>query len=132
MPITAFEMAQIFENTSFICIERDDDAFLLGKQVAEISAMRIEHVLADAATVDFGEHDVIFLASMVENKKEVLDRIALTAKRGTLVGVRSVEALRHTLYTPVVPSDIPAKWHFEAKTAYRPEHINTTLFYRVS
>ncbi len=132
VPLTAFEMAKMFSETHISCVERDRDAFVLGQEVARASHIGTQHIFSDAAEIDFSEQDVIFVASMVENKKDVLARIAQSARKNTLVGVRSVEGLRHTLYTPVAPADIPDGFHYAGKTQYRPEHINTTLFYRVA
>lgn len=131
MPITAFEIKNRIPDIKLTCIERETEAFILGKNVGLASGIQAQHVLNDAARVDYADADIIFIASMVDNKRCVLEKIRETARVGTVVAVRSVEGLRAFLYAPLETHDIPQSYAFIKKTNYKPDHINTTYFYRI-
>jgi len=131
LPITAFEFRCHYPEMQVTCVEMDAAAVFLSQQVAEHSLLQIDFAHGTAQEMAYENFDIILLASMTLQKPEVMDRICRTAKAGTLIAVRSVEGLRHFLYEPLDPAVIPPAFEYLGCTPYRPEQINTTLFYRL-
>lgn len=131
MPITAFELKRYYPDVSMHGIEMDKGAIDLAQQVSLCSGVQVDYTQACAECADFASYDVVFVASMTINKKQVMERIAKTAKNGTIIAVRSVERLRSMLYEPVAVDMIPDCFASLGKTPYTIHHANTTLFYRL-
>jgi hypothetical protein len=131
MPITAFELKTKHPSVFLTCIEMETQAIALSEKICVRSGFSIHHIQDQAENTDYSDYDIIFVASMTINKKQVFERIAATAKPGALIAIRSVEKLRRILYSAVREQDIPNRFKYLEKTIYRPEQINTTLLYRL-
>lgn len=132
MPITAFELCRQNNLGNICCIDYSREAIALSLEVARHSGIALTGECSEAASYDYGSCDVVFLASMIGNKGAVLQQVARTARKGTLVAVRSVEKLRQVLYAPFDESLLPDNLVYLGKTDFSERYINTTLFYRVS
>lgn len=132
MPLSAFELKKAAPGLHLHCVEMEEEAIHLSQQVSAASGVGISYIHSPAQNVDYSSFDVVFVAGMTSHKKEVLSQISQTARNGTLIGARSVEELRHMLYEPLAPEDVPATFEYLGKTGYQPEHVNTTLLYRLS
>lgn len=132
MPITAFEFKRLFPQARVTCVEKMASAVAIADKISRLSGMTVSHHQNNAENIDYSEHDFILIASMTIGKKNVLEKIVETSKSGTIIGIRSVEGLRHVLYEAVNLQDIPANLVYLGKTEYQPEHVNTTLFYQLN
>lgn len=131
MPISAFEIKRQYPALTISCIDRENEALDLAHKVGELSGAKLQYIHAPAQQLDYADQAVIFIASMTTGKKELLRHIARTGQNGTLIGIRSTEGLRKILYKALDERDVPKEFKFLGKTEYKPEHVNTTLFYRL-
>lgn len=132
MPITAFEMKKDYPGISLSCVEMTEAAIEVSKKISGLSNLHVDHIHAKAEECDYANFDFILMASMTRGKKSVMEKIEQTAKNNIIIAIRSVEELRHILYEPVNLDDIPASFSYLGKTSYKQEHVNTTLFYRLT
>lgn len=132
VPITPLELKRHYPRATMHGIEMDEQAIDYARQVSACSDCTISYTHCKAQEVDYATFDIIFVASMTMHKKDVLQQIARTAKKGTIIAIRSVDNLRCMLYEPVATEMIPENFASLGRAAYRNEQqVNVALFYRV-
>jgi protein-L-isoaspartate O-methyltransferase len=95
-------MLQLFGNTEVVALEKDAKVYeasrtLLGRMGLE---SKVIVKLEEGANFDYSDYDAIFVASLVRNKREVLERISRTSPQ-TLVAVRTAEGIRQIMYEAI-------------------------------
>lgn len=93
----------------------------------------ITNDVCDGALYDYSNTPIIFLASMIPNKKAVLERILETRdNKPTLVNVRTAENLSTLLYQPFdLQKDLPGPYQILGKTEFDNKTINTTYCLKI-
>lgn len=112
------------------CIDSNAEACRISARLLEKLGLDGMTVLqADGASVCHDEAAIVFIASLVQNKLGVADRIRLSG-RNPLVALRSAEGLHTLLYDPVESESLEAGgFRAIGRTPPDPLTINTTLFY---
>jgi hypothetical protein len=90
---------------------------------------KMSYVQADGAKYDYVTHPIVFIASLVDHKDDVVFRILDTADTTSTIVIRSAEGLSTLLYEPYQipkPQDI---YIYPRKTQYCPEAINTSYVF---
>lgn len=130
MPLSAIILHQL-SDANVVCLEMDSVAY-------DASCLLIERLgLADKVTVvmgngsefDYSSCSQIFVASLVRNKMEVLERINQTAY-DPLVAIRTAEGMRQIMYEAIDETDLSKQgWRILARTSPQENLvINSTLF----
>ena len=131
LPMTAIDM-HLITGAQITCIDCDENAVeLSSKMIENLGLSDVIHVSkSEACDVDYGQGDVIFVASLVANKKDVVAKIRETAPHA-YVGVRSVEGIKAMLYEPV-NHDAFTENGLTYLGSSQDTHgtINTTLFFK--
>jgi len=130
MPLSSIILHQL-SDANVICLEMDSVAY-------DASCLLLERLgLADKVTVvigngsefDYSSYSQIFVASLVRNKMEVLERIHQTAS-DPLVAIRTAEGMRQIMYEAIDEVHLNRQgWRILGRT-YPQENlvINSTLF----
>ncbi|WP_236712675.1 nicotianamine synthase family protein [Peribacillus muralis] len=113
------------------CLDIDEQAYSLGKRI--IKQLKGEatsnYILNDGALHDYGEFDLVWIASLVPNKEEILERIYETNPHAT-VAIRSVDGIHQLLYEPVDATKFSKVICQEVgRTIADSFIINSTVFY---
>lgn len=130
MPLSSIILHQLSE-TNVTCLEMDSVAYDASCFLLERLGLtdKVTVVMQNGAEFDYSSYSQIFVASLVRNKKEVLERIIHTAA-DPLVAVRTAEGMRQIMYEAIDESDlIKQGWRILGRTC--PEEnlvINSTLF----
>ncbi|MFF2885525.1 nicotianamine synthase family protein [Paenibacillus sp. NPDC057967] len=130
MPLSAIILHQL-SDANVICLEMDAVAY-------DASCLLLERLgLADKVTVvmgngsefDYSSYSQIFVASLVRNKMEVLERINQTAS-DPLVAVRTAEGMRQIMYEAIDEAQLNKQgWRILGRTCPQENLvINSTLF----
>ncbi len=84
------------------CLDIDEQAHSLGWRIIQEldNEGNSEYILNDGALHDYTEFDLVWIASLVPNKEEILERIFQT-NPGATVAIRSVDGIHQLLYEPV-------------------------------
>ncbi|XHU85456.1 nicotianamine synthase [Peribacillus muralis] len=113
------------------CLDIDEQAYSLGKRI--IKQLKGEttsnYIMNDGALHDYGEFDLVWIASLVPNKEEILERIYETNPDAT-VAIRSVDGIHQLLYEPVDATKFSKVICQEVgRTIADSFIINSTIFY---
>lgn len=115
------------ENTGLPCLGVDIDKDACS-QANKLGYSKIDNVHLDGCLFDYSQAPIIFLASMVSDKKRVLERIAETRKgKKTFINVRTAENLSTLFYEPFdIIDDLPECMKIVGRTVFDNKTINTT------
>jgi nicotianamine synthase-like protein len=115
------------------CIDRDPRACRLACELCRKAGLTgVEIACALGARYDYAPHPVVFVASLVPDKAEVMRCIRERCPHA-VVALRSADGLCTLLYDPVDETELAAMGcGFLRRTGYNPQAINTTLFYEAA
>jgi hypothetical protein len=84
------------------CLDIDEQAHSLGRRIVQELDKEgdSDYILNDGALHDYTGFDLVWIASLVPNKEEILERIYQTNPDAT-VAIRSVDGIHQLLYEPV-------------------------------
>jgi hypothetical protein len=89
LPVTLLHVCDRTRTPSIVGLELDADAASLAASVCGRTGRdRIRIAVADGCAYDFGTADVVYVANLVRPKRDVVARVAETARPGTRVVVR--------------------------------------------
>lgn len=129
LPLTAIIMAQK-TGMKITCLDMDAAAVKRGEALAEKLGMADQLHFTQSAGNEYDYRDtaLVMVASLVADKKQVLERIKTTAQEQPEVALRSAEGLHALLYDPVKPSMLAEfNMRVERETRPTPTVINSTL-----
>jgi nicotianamine synthase-like protein len=132
LPLSAILM-HLSTGCSVTCIDRDPGACSLACELCRKAGLTgIEIACACGTSWDYARHPVVFIASLVPEKAEVMRCIRRRCPQA-VVGLRSVEGLCSLLYDPVDETELAAMGcGLLGRTGYDPQVINTTLLYEAA
>jgi nicotianamine synthase-like protein len=115
------------------CIDLDPHACALARDLCRKAGLAaIDVTCADGARCGYHHHPVVFVASLVREKSNVVECIREECPHA-IVALRSAEGLCTLLYDPVDEKELEAMGcRVLGRTAYDPQAINTTLFCRAA
>jgi len=130
VPLSAI-ILHLYGDAEAVCLEMDsaarDSSVSLLRHLGLDSKVTV--VKANGSDFDYGPYGRIFVASLVRNKFEVLERISRTS-RDPLVAVRTAEGVRQLMYESVDETELDKRgWRIVGRTC--PEDrlfLNSTLF----
>jgi hypothetical protein len=129
LPLSAI-VVHLSTGRKVTCVDRDRRACTLACELCRKAGLAgINVACADGADFDYAECPVVFVASLVPEKAQVMRCIRQTCPRAC-VALRSAEGLRTLLYDPVDEAELEAMGcGLLGRTACSSQAINTTLFY---
>jgi hypothetical protein len=129
LPLSAI-VVHLSTGRKVTCVDRDRRACALACELCRKAGLTgIDVACADGADFDYADCPVVFVASLVPEKAQVMRCIRQTCPRAC-VALRSAEGLRTLLYDPVDETELEAMGcGFLGRTACSAQVINTTLFY---
>ena len=114
------------------CLDIDEQAYSLGRRIIQQlddGKATSNYVLKDGALHDYGECDLVWIASLVPNKAEILERIFQTQPEA-IVAIRSVDGIHQLLYEPVDATKFRnVRCEEVGRTIADSFIINSTLYY---
>ncbi len=131
LPLTAIVLSQQ-TGKKVTCVDIDEAACTAAERFVSKAGLKesIDVVCTDGALHNFRLHPHVLLASLVPNKGDVIRRVHETS-HNPCIAIRSAERLHTLLYDPVDETDPElGKCSLSFRTSYRPDIINTTLFYQ--
>ncbi|WP_285765819.1 nicotianamine synthase family protein [Peribacillus sp. SI8-4] len=114
------------------CLDIDEQAYSLGRRIIQQleGEATAEYVLNDGALHDYREFDLIWIASLVPNKADILKRIYQTQPEA-IVAIRSADGIHQLLYEPVDATKFHGvRCEEVARTIADSFIINSTIYYR--
>ncbi|NNU82520.1 nicotianamine synthase [Geobacillus sp. BMUD] len=101
LPLSALLLQRQIERP-VVCIDIDEKAHAAGKKLIDAYGWgeTVRCVLADGAHYDYRRHDIVWIASLVPNKEEVIERV-YEINREAIIAIRSVDGIYELLYEPV-------------------------------
>ncbi|WP_214628989.1 nicotianamine synthase family protein [Paenibacillus agaridevorans] len=124
-------MLHLFGNTGVVALEKDPKACEASRTLLERMGLESEVIikLMEGADFDYSAYDVIFVASLVRNKREVLEQISRTSPQA-LMAVRTAEGIRQIMYEAIDESLLyHLGWDIIGRTSPDGRQvINSTLF----
>ncbi|SFI81478.1 nicotianamine synthase family protein [Thermoflavimicrobium dichotomicum] len=129
LPLSSF-LFQQQTGAPVTCIDLHTEACdisrtLIGK-LGQQSHIEVENIAGEE--VDYSGYSLVFIASLVPNKQEILKQIHCT-NPGAIVAIRTVEGLKQLLYCPVDEKKlIEEGYQIIGRTIANKNIINTTLF----
>ena len=131
LPLSAIDY-YLLTGKSCTCIELDESAAKQSMQL--IKNIGLDDVItvksSDGCHVDYKDYSMIFVAALVQNKVEVLDRIQATAN-DAIIGIRSADGLKQLLYKQVSVPDIEAHGFSHVGTTLGNDNaVNSTCFFK--
>jgi hypothetical protein len=132
LPLSAILM-HLSAGARVTCIDRDPRACGLACELCRKAGLTgVEIACAPGASYDYAPHPVVFVASLVPDKAEVMRCIRERCPHA-VVALRSADGLCTLLYDPVDETELAAMGcGFLRRTGYNPQVINTTLFYEAA
>lgn len=130
MPLSGI-LIHLLSDREVICLEMDAVAYTASCEMIERLGLTDKVTVVKGNGSEFNYHScgAIFVASLVQNKMDVLDQIAQTAS-ATLVAVRTAEGIRQIRYQAIDESQLNEQgWRIVGRTS--PDEnlvINSTLF----
>jgi hypothetical protein len=115
-----------------ICLDINTEAYDVGKKLIDQYGLQhsLTYVLADGASYHYDGCDLVWIASLVPNKEEVVKRIYET-NPNAIVAIRSVDGIYQLLYEPVDATVFQNVVCEEiGRTKANSSIINSTIFYR--
>lgn len=131
-PLSVF-LLQREMGTAVTCLDKDETACAAAMRLVRLLGLegQIAFRAVDGARHDYRRHPLVFVASLVPNKREVIVQIQRT-RPGAVVALRSVDGVRQLLYEAVDEGEVAALGcSFLGRTIADHQIINSTLFYRV-
>ncbi|MBA4495242.1 nicotianamine synthase family protein [Paenactinomyces guangxiensis] len=130
LPLSAILLSRQTQR-KVICIDLDPDACMRAETL--IRNYQLSHhisvIQADGREISYQPYSIIFLASLVFKKADVIRRIQKTAPRA-LIAVRSADGLHQILYEQVNVRELEALGlSLTARTESDHKVINSTLFF---
>lgn len=130
MPLSAIILHQL-SDADVICLEMDSAAYdascILLMRLG--LANKVTVVLGNGSEFDYSSYSQIFVASLVRNKMEVLERIIHTAS-DPIVAIRTAEGMRQIMYEAINEAHLNKQgWQILGRTCPQENVvINSTLF----
>ncbi|WP_161601458.1 nicotianamine synthase family protein [Paenibacillus luteus] len=130
MPLSPI-ILHLFGEVEVVCLEIDPDAYEASCSFLEKVGLRtkVNVILENGAAFDYSLYNQIFVASLVRNKRAVLEQISRTSS-DPLVAVRTAEGMRQIMYEAIDESQLNKQgWRIIGRTS--PDGnlvINSTLF----
>lgn len=113
------------------CIDNDREACELSQKIIDKLGLnhKIKIVNQDAIDHKYSKYDLVFIASLIPNKEDLVHKISKNSNPD--IAIRSCEKLHRILYKEV-DKNIGKKdgYKLNSKTSYKPNIINTTLFFK--
>lgn len=132
LPLSAVDY-YLLTGKSCVCIEMDEDAARNSRKLIENIGLDdvITVVQQDGREADYSPYSMIFVAALVGNKDQVLDRIHDTASHA-MIGVRSADGLKKLLYAQVDIGSVEQRGFSHCGTTYgTPQAVNSTCFFQM-
>ncbi|QNK60310.1 nicotianamine synthase family protein [Paenibacillus sp. PAMC21692] len=124
-------MLHLFGKTEVVALEKDRGAFEVSRTLLKRMGLESKVIvkLMEGADFNYSAYDVIFVASLVRNKREVLEQISRTTPQA-LVAVRTAEGIRQIMYEAIDESLLyRLGWDIIGRTSPDGRQvINSTLF----
>jgi hypothetical protein len=132
LPLSAIFM-HVRTGLPVTCIDADPRACRLARALCDrLGLAGISVRCADGAACDYALCPVVFVASLVSQKADVVARV-LEGCPHAVVALRSAEGLATLLYEPVDEAGLEAMGcECLGRTEHDPRVVNTTLFYRAA
>jgi tRNA A22 N-methylase len=131
LPLSTILLQQQTEKP-VVCLDINTEAYDVGKKLIDQYSLQhsLKYILADGASYHYDEYDLVWIASLVPNKEEVVKRIYET-NPNAIVAIRSVDGIYQLLYEPV-DATIFRNVDCEeiGRTKANSSIINSTIFYR--
>ncbi|MGO4545339.1 nicotianamine synthase family protein [Paenibacillus sp. 2TAB23] len=130
MPLSPI-IIHLFHDVEVICLDIDPAAYDASSSFLEKMGVRnkVSVIMENGAEFDYSSYSRIFVASLVRNKRAVLDQITRTASN-PLVAVRTAEGMRQIMYEAIDEFQLHKQgWRILGRT--NPDGhlvINSTLF----
>lgn len=134
MPLSPI-LAQLLSGHEVVCLDMNPAACEASFRLLQKAGLetKIKVVTEDGASFDYSSCRCVFVASLVQNKLEVLQRIAHTAFN-PLVAVRTASGMKRIMYEGVDENELARLgWRIQGRT--RPDAglvINSTIFLALS
>jgi len=132
MPLSSILLHQLSE-AKVTCLEMNDVAYDASSSLIQHLGLedKVEVVLGNGAEFDYSSYRQIFVASLVRNKREVLQQIMNTSTN-PLVAVRTAEGIRQIRYEAIDETQLDRQgWGIMGRTIPTQDLvINSTLFLR--
>ncbi|RJX39559.1 nicotianamine synthase [Paenibacillus pinisoli] len=130
MPLSGIILHQL-SNANVICLEMDSIAYDASCLLLERLGLtgKVTVVMGNGSQFDYSPYRHIFVASLVHNKQEVLERIIHTAS-DPIVAIRTAEGMRQIMYEAIDEADLSKQgWRILGRTCpIENLVINSTLF----
>lgn len=130
MPLSAIILHQL-SDVKVICIEMDSIAYDASCYLHERLGLedKVTVVMGNGSEFNYSSYSQIFVASLVRNKMEVLERIIQTAS-DPLVAIRTAEGMKQIMYEAIDESHLNKQgWRILGRTCPKENLvINSTLF----
>ncbi|MCM3626656.1 nicotianamine synthase [Paenibacillus glycanilyticus] len=130
MPLSPI-ILHLLGDVEVVCVEMNPAAYEASRALLEHMNVgtKVTVVLDNGSSFDYGSYNRIFVASLVRNKRAVLERISRTSAN-PLVAVRTAEGMKQIMYEAIdEPELINQGWRILGRTI--PDEklvINSTLF----
>lgn len=130
MPLSPI-ILHLLGNKEVICLEMDSVAYNASSLLIEHMGLetKVTVVMENGSEFDYSAYNRIFVASLVRNKRAVLEQICRTSPN-PLVAIRTAEGMRQIMYEAIDESQLNKQgWRILGRTC--PEDnlvINSTLF----
>jgi hypothetical protein len=126
MPMTAFMLAQMYPDVPIVCVDYDEEACKLSRQLCEKFGLQDRVTILHMKALDYipADNELVFCAALLEGKKDVYKH--LDQYNSALI-VRDAEGPYQYVYKA---AELP-RAHFQqvAKTEIDTRRINTSRFY---
>lgn len=132
MPLSAIILQQL-SGMKLVCLEMNVAAYDASRFLMERLGLEdeIAVVLKDGAAFDYSDFRQVFVASLVQNKQDVLERIMETTT-DPLIAIRTAEGMKQIRYKAIDEAELNAQgWEIVGRTS--PDQnlvINSTVFLR--
>lgn len=130
MPLSPI-ILHLFGDVEVICLEMDSVAYDASSSLLEHMGLgtKVTVVMENGSDFDYSSYNRIFVASLVRNKRAVLEQISRTSP-DPLIAIRTAEGMRQIMYEAIDESQLNKQgWRILGRTC--PEEnlvINSTLF----
>ena len=126
MPMTAFMLAHMHPNVPIVCVDSDEEACNLSRQLCEKLGLQNRMTILHMKAIDYipVKNELVFCAALLEGKKEIYEHLD---KYSSALIVRDAEGPYQFLYKA---AEVP-KAHFRqvAKTELNTRRDATSRFY---
>jgi hypothetical protein len=131
LPLSAVIM-HLHTGKAVTCIDRDADACALARELCRKAGLEgVTVTCADGRAYDYAQSPMVFVASLVPEKGQVMRCIRERCPRAR-VALRTAEGLRTLLYNPIDEAELARMGCNYLGRTQHPAVINTTLFYEAA